>query len=117
MNAATTSSDHSEMPAASRHRSARRKSISSSSRSIRDGRLDMPRRVKTASDGPGGLSLQERSSLVDQRERLLQELGGQNLRARVPQAPRKVAEALVTRIDQHERRSKLVACLLGARRI
>ena len=39
MNAATTSSDQSAIPAASRQRSARRRSMSSSSRSMREGRV------------------------------------------------------------------------------
>src|SRR5438105_4983923 len=51
MNAATTSRLQSPMPAASRQRSARRRSMSSSRRSIRDGRVAMPRRVKRRSDG------------------------------------------------------------------
>src|SRR5581483_2120423 len=50
MKAATTSSDHSVMPAASRQRSARRRSMSSSSRSIRVGRCDMRSRVGIPSD-------------------------------------------------------------------
>src|SRR5580765_8284989 len=45
MNAATTSSDHSLMPAASRHRSTSRMSMSSSSRSIREGVSGMTARV------------------------------------------------------------------------
>src|SRR5438876_6108577 len=51
MNAATTSSDHSVMPAASRQRSASLRSMSSSSRSIRVGRWDMGIRVGGGADG------------------------------------------------------------------
>src|ERR671936_195169 len=50
MNAATTSSDQSVMPAASRQRSARRRSMSSSRRSMRVG-LAMRLRVGGGSDG------------------------------------------------------------------
>ena len=51
MNAATTSSDQSEMPAASRQRSASRRSMSSSRRSMRDGSWDMCSSLEMASDG------------------------------------------------------------------
>src|ERR1043166_2879540 len=51
MNAATTSSDPSVIPAASRQRSARRRSMSSSRRSMRVG-LAMRFRVGGPSDGP-----------------------------------------------------------------
>src|SRR4029078_11404954 len=54
MNAATTSSDHSLIPAASRQRSTSRMSMSSSSRSMREmreGFSDMRPRVDAASDG------------------------------------------------------------------
>src|ERR1044072_9964087 len=51
MNAATTSSDHSLIPAASRQRSTSRMSMSSSSRSMREGLSDMRPRVDAASDG------------------------------------------------------------------
>ena len=51
MNAATTSRFQSLMSAASRQRSARRRSMSSSSRSIRDGCSGMTTRVETGSDG------------------------------------------------------------------
>src|SRR3954449_6532427 len=51
MNAATTSSDHSLMPAASRQRSTRRMSMSSSSRSMREGFSGMSSRVENRSDG------------------------------------------------------------------
>src|SRR5213596_1049773 len=46
MKAATTSRFHSPMSAASRQRSARRRSMSSSSRSMREGRLAMARRYR-----------------------------------------------------------------------
>src|SRR3954467_2476398 len=51
MKGAPTSGAQSEMPAASRQRSASRRSISSSSRSMRVGPLFMPIRVERASDG------------------------------------------------------------------
>src|SRR5947207_5341246 len=51
MKAATTSRFHSEISAASRQRSARRRSMSSSSRSIRDGLFAMADKVENASDG------------------------------------------------------------------
>src|SRR5215204_6943868 len=51
MNAATTSSVHSCVDAASRQRSARRRSMSSSRRSIRVGVCSMRKTVKRASDG------------------------------------------------------------------
>src|SRR5258708_1101109 len=56
MKAATTSRLHSEMPAASRQRSASRRSISSSRRSIRDGREGMAWRVESESDGRATLA-------------------------------------------------------------
>src|ERR1700759_5563219 len=58
MKAATTSSDHSSMPAASRQSSVRRRSISSSSRSMREGRSDMPGRLKSRPDGGTRFSMQ-----------------------------------------------------------
>src|ERR687887_620619 len=51
MKAATTSRLHSPMSAASRQRSVSRRSISSSSRSMRDGRFAMYSTVATRSDG------------------------------------------------------------------
>src|SRR5918999_2014743 len=51
MNAATTSMLQSSISAASRHRSARRRSMSSSSRSMREGPFAMRRRVGPPSDG------------------------------------------------------------------
>src|SRR6266516_4447644 len=52
MKAATISRFHSAMSSASRQRSASRRSMSSSSSSMRDGRLDMKISVKHPSDGP-----------------------------------------------------------------
>src|SRR5258708_5222882 len=51
MNAATISRFHSVMSSASRQRSASRRSMSSSSNSMRDGRLGMEKSVETPSDG------------------------------------------------------------------
>src|SRR6266498_292970 len=53
MKAATTSRFHSEISDASRQRSVRRRSMSSSSRSIREGWLAMANKVEIASDGLG----------------------------------------------------------------
>src|SRR6266545_4828529 len=62
MKAATTSRLHSLIPAASRQRSARRRSMSSSSRSIREGREGMAWRVESGSDG--------RTTLLEMARRL-----------------------------------------------
>src|SRR3954470_21851773 len=112
MKAGTTSSDHSEIPEVSRQRSARRRSMSSSRRSIRLGLLLMRNRVGTGSDG-----LSERGpSPVQERQGALQKSNREQLDAGGADPFRELPEVGVLDVHNHDCRRKLVEGLGGGGR-